>query len=139
MPTKRVFVSGPIQGMEEEQGYRERLRRVLERCGFEVVDPWERERVVYCGGGEWWRNVPVAGFIGRDLEDIEGCDVFVAYLPRLSAGTCMELFYAKRCGKLTVVICELENPSPWIVQHSDVLLKSIEEFENYFKRRRGIP
>ena len=131
----RVFISGPIQGMEREQGYRERLRRVLEGCGFEVVDPWRREGVVYSsGGGEWWRNVPVAGFIRRDLEDIERCDVLVAYLPRLSAGTCMELFYAKRLGKRTIVICELENPSPWIVHNSDVLLTSIEELENYLKR-----
>ena len=133
----KVFISGPIQGMEGEQGYRERLRKILVEYGYEVVDPWERERVVYSvGGGEWWRNVPIVGFIRRDLEDIEGCDVFVAYLPRLSAGTCMELFYARRCGKRTVVICELENPSPWIVHHSDVLLKSIKELEDHLKRKR---
>lgn len=140
MARGRVFVSGPIQGMEGEQDYRERLRRVLEKFGFEVVDPWEREKVMYSATGtEWWRNVPSADFIRRDLEDIEGCDVFVAYLPRLSAGTCMELFYAKRCSKRTVVICELENPSPWIVHHSDILLESVEELEDYLKRRRRLP
>ena len=137
MVRKRVFISGPIQGMEGEQSYRERLRRILEGWGFEVVDPWEREKVMYSvTGGEWWRRVPVADFIRRDLEDIGGCDVLVAYLPRLSAGTCMELFYAKRCGKRTVVICELENPSPWIIHHSDVLLKSIEELEDHLKQKR---
>lgn len=140
MRRKRVFVSGPIQGMEGEQGYRVRLREILEGFGFEVVDPSERKRVVYSVEGEgWWRRVPVAGFIKRDLEDIEGCDVLVAYLPRLSAGTCMELFHAKRLGRETIVICELENPSPWIIHHADVLLKSIEELEKYLKRGSRLP
>ncbi len=40
-------------------------------------------------------KVPAADFIKRDLEDIEKCDILIAYLPRLSAGTCMEFFYAK--------------------------------------------
>jgi len=43
--------------------------------------------------------VPAADFIKRDLEDIEKCDVLIAYMPKLSAGTCMELFYAKMRGR----------------------------------------
>jgi hypothetical protein len=61
-----------------------------------VVDPWEREKTM-CRRNEerWWDRVSTADFIRRDLEDIEGCDVLVAYFQRLSAGTCMELFYTK--------------------------------------------
>ena len=73
--------------------------------------------------------MPAASFIRRDLEDIEKCDVLVAYLPKLSAGTCMELFYAKIKEKRTICICTIENPSPWIAFHSDVMLKSIGELE----------
>jgi len=135
MNRERVFISGPIQGMEHDQSYRDRLRRALTEKGYEPVDPWWREKVVYSTAGEeWWKNVQPAGFIRRDLEDVERCDMLVAYLPRLSAGTCMELFHAKKCGKKTVVICELRDPSPWIVSHSDILLSTLEEFEEFLEK-----
>ena len=132
---KKIFISGPIQGMEEQQSYRDLLRKICRRHGFKPVDPWVREKIIYRKNGTpQERKSDYFGFIKRDLEDIEDCDIFVAYLPRLSAGTCMELFYAKQIGKKTITICEIEDPSPWIVAHSDVLLGSIEEFEEYLKR-----
>jgi len=131
---KRVFVSGPIQGMETEQSYRDVIRDICVRCGFEVVDPWEREKIIYHGiEPSWWSHVPASDFIRRDLEDIKRCDVLVAFFPRLSAGTCMELFYAKLKGKKTICICQIENPSSWIIVHSDVILKKIEELEDALK------
>jgi nucleoside 2-deoxyribosyltransferase len=132
---KRVFISGPIQGMETEQSYRDDLREICVRCGFQPVDPWKREKIMYNGTEHgWWNRVPVADFIRRDLEDIEGCDVLIAYLPKLSAGTCMELFYAKLKGKKTICICQIDNMSPWIVAHSDVMLENIEELEHALRK-----
>lgn len=134
MTKRKVFVSGPIQGMEKRQSYRTRLGDLLLRYGYEPIDPWHREKVMYSAPGtKWWRNVPPEDFIQRDLEDIDRCDFLLAYLPKLSAGTCMELFYAKREGKKTIVICQIEDPSPWIVEHSDIFLKTIEEFEKLLK------
>jgi len=77
--------------------------------------------------------VPAADFIKRDLEDIEKCDILIAYMPKLSAGTCMELFYAKMRGKKTICICKIKNPSPWITIHSDIILKRIKELEPTLK------
>ncbi len=134
---RKVFVSGPIQGVETEQSYRDAIREICLKCGYEVVDPWEREKIMYNGTEMgWWDRIPAADFIRRDLEDIEKCDILVAYIPRLSAGTCMELFYAKLKGKKTVCICEIKNPSPWIIVHSDVILKKIEELGDALKRKR---
>lgn len=131
----KVFVSGPIQGMETEQSYRNDIREICVRQGFEVVDPWEREKVLYKGTEYgWWDRVPAADFIRRDLEDIEKCDILIAYFPKLSAGTCIELFYAKLNGKKTICICEIENPSLWIIVHSDVILKRIDELKDVLKR-----
>ena len=131
----KVFVSGPIQGMETGQSYRKVIRDICARCGYEVVDPWEREKVIYDGTGSgWWDRVPPADFIKRDLEDIEKCDVLVAFLPRLSAGSCMELFYAKLRGKKTICVCQIESPSPWIIAHSDIIVKKIEELESALKQ-----
>ena len=132
---RKAFISGPIQGMETEQSYREVIREICVRCGYEPVDPWQREKIIYKETEPgWWTKVPAAGFIRRDLEDIEKCDVLIAYLPRLSAGTCMELFYAKLKGKKTICICSLENPSPWIIIHSDAILKDIDELEAALER-----
>ena len=90
---KVVFVSGPIQGMENNQNYREAITQLCLQLGYDVIDPWLREKIIYrreepC----WWSKVPPADFVERDLQDIEKCDVLIAYLPKLSAGTCMELF-----------------------------------------------
>ena len=132
---KKAFISGPIQGMEKEQGYREAISKICVRLGYETVDPWLREKIIYRGDEPcWWTKVPAAGFVERDLEDIEKCDVLIAYLPRLSAGTCMELFYAKLKGKRVITISEIDALSPWIVVHSDRILRSIEELEDALKQ-----
>jgi nucleoside 2-deoxyribosyltransferase len=130
----KAFISGPIQGMETRQSYREAIRRICIRCGYEPIDPWQREKIIYRGEEHgWWEKVPAADFIKRDLEDIEKCDVLIAYMPKLSAGTCMELFYAKMRGKKTICICKIKNPSPWITTHSDIILRRIGELESALK------
>jgi hypothetical protein len=58
----------------------------------------------------------------------------VAYVPKLSAGTCMELFYAKHLMKKTVCICLIDNPSPWIIVHSDIVINAMWELEDALKR-----
>jgi nucleoside 2-deoxyribosyltransferase len=134
---KKAFISGPIHGMEKKQSYRDKISSILIKYGYEPIDPWKREKVLYREPAEeWWNNVSPRDFIRRDLEDIDRCDVLIAYLPKLSAGTCMELFYAKLKGKKTVTICGINNPSPWIIEHSDVIIRSLKEFEDVL--RKGI-
>lgn len=132
---KKVFISGPILGMETNQVYRETITDICVKLGFEVIDPWRREKSMYKGDEKWWwPNVPASGFVQRDLEDAERCDVMVVYLPKLSAGACMELFYAKRKGKKIVVISEMESLSPWIKIHSDAILKNLNALEDELKK-----
>jgi nucleoside 2-deoxyribosyltransferase len=134
---KKIFISGPIQCMEKEQSYRQTIREICARYGYETIDPWEREKTIYRGTEhDWWNNVPAADFIRRDLEDIEKCDILVAYLPKLSAGTCMELFYAKLKNKQTICICQIKTPSPWITVHSDIILKKIENLEKVLQKSK---
>ena len=131
---KKAFISGPIQGMENEQSYREDISKICVRLGYETVDPWRREKVIYRGDEScWWTKVPAARFVERDLADIERCDVLIAYLPKLSAGACMELFHAKRKGKKVIVVSEMDCLSPWIVVHADRILRSLGELEDALK------
>ncbi len=132
---KAVFISGPIMGMEEQQDYRKIISEICTRLGFEVIDPWSRERVLYKGSEKcWWDKVPSHGFVERDLNDADRCNVMVVYLPQLSAGACMELFYAKRNGKKVIIVSGMACLSPWIVVHSDAVVKSFADLESVLKR-----
>ncbi len=133
--TKQVFISGPIIGMEKQQDYRQTVTAICNKLSLEVIDPWKRERVLYNGTEEcWWDKVPTFDFVQRDLDDADRCDIMVVYLPILSAGACMEMFYAKRKGKHIIVVSEIPCLSPWIVFHSDTIIKSFEELEGALKK-----
>jgi hypothetical protein len=135
---KKVFISGPILGMEKNQSYREIITEICMKLGFDVIDPWRREKSLYRGDEPcWWPHVPASGFVQRDLDDAERCDVMVVYLPKLSAGACMELFYAKRKGKKIIVVSEMECLSPWIIIHSDAIVKSFNALEDALKKIQG--
>jgi nucleoside 2-deoxyribosyltransferase len=132
---KQVFISGPILGMEKKQDYRKQITEIVEKLGFEVIDPWKRERVIYKGTEEcWWDKVPVFDFIQRDLDDADRCDIMVVYMPILSAGACMEMFYAKLKGKNVIVVSEIKCLSPWIVFHSDTIVNSFSQLEQTLKK-----
>ncbi len=127
---KLLFISGPIIGMEKQQDYRVTITDIAAKLGFEIIDPWKRERVIYNGTEEcWWDKVPTFDFVQRDLDDADRCDVMVVYLPILSAGACMEMFYAKRKNKHIIVVSPIKCLSPWIVYHSDMIIKSFGELE----------
>lgn len=132
---EKVFISGPIHGVEAKQTYRDKISALLVKYGYEPIDPWKRERVLYRVqlNQSWRSSVLPSDFIKRDLKDIDGCDVLIAYLPRLSAGTCMELFYAKLRGKKTITICKIKNPSPWIIEHSDIIVRNFNELKRILK------
>ena len=132
---KKAFISGPILGMESNQGYRKTITEILVRLGFDVIDPWNREKILYQGDERcWWDKVPTFDFIQRDLDDADRCDIMIVYLPILSAGACMEMFYAKRKGKKVIVLSEIECLSPWIVAHSDMIVKTLIQLEDALKK-----
>jgi nucleoside 2-deoxyribosyltransferase len=132
---KTVFISGPILGMENNQQYREKITEVVAKVGFNVINPWLREKILYKGDEKcWWDKVPTFDFIQRDLDDADRCDIMVVYLPILSAGACMEMFYAKRKGKKIIIVSEIQCLSPWIVAHSDIILKSFDQLEDALRK-----
>ncbi len=133
---KQVFISGPIQGMENNQDYyRKTITDISHKLGFDVIDPWKREKILYKGTEEcWWNTYTTYDFVQRDLADAERCDIMVVYLPRLSAGACMEMFYAKHKGKKVIVVSEMQCLSPWIVVHSDLIIKNFDALEEALKK-----
>lgn len=121
--------------MENNQSYRDQITAIALKAGFAVIDPWNREKVLYNGDEKcWWDKVPTFDFIQRDLDDADRCDVMIVYLPILSAGACMEMFYAKRKGKTIIVVSENACLSPWIIAHSDLVLKTFNDLEDTLKK-----
>jgi hypothetical protein len=132
--SKKVFISGPILGRENQQDYRKTITDIACKLGFEIIDPWKREHVLYKGTEAcWWNTYTTYDFVQRDLDDADRCDIMVVYLPILSAGACMEMFYAKHKGKKIIVVSEMECLSPWIVVHSDVIIKGFSWLEEALK------
>jgi hypothetical protein len=137
---KKVFIGGPILGMEKQQDYRQTITAIANKLDLEIIDPWMRERVLYSGTEEcWWDKVPTFEFIQRDLDDADRCDVMVVYLPILSAGACMEMFYAKRKDKKVIVVSPVECLSPWIVFHSDTIIRGFNELEEALRKILELP
>jgi nucleoside 2-deoxyribosyltransferase len=132
---KTVFISGPIQGMENMQDYRNVIGQLCLSLGYNIIDPWQREKNLYNRDEPcWWMKVPAHEFVKRDLEDIDRSSMVIAYLPRLSAGTCMEIFYAKQKGKHVVVVSDIDCLSPWITVHADKIVKNFKELEEELKK-----
>jgi nucleoside 2-deoxyribosyltransferase len=115
-------------GMENNQDYRQTIKDICQPLGLEVIDPWNREKNLYKGTEKyWWKTYNTFDFVERDLNDAERCDIMIVYLPILSAGACMEMFYAKRKGKHIITITEMPRISPWIIAHSDKILKNFNQ------------
>jgi len=131
MKRREVFISGPILGMEDNQDYyRTVITRVSQKLGFDVIDPWKREQCLYDDSDNSKQpSCEKYAFVQRDLDDADRCDIMVVYLPKLSAGACMEMFYAKRRGKIVIVVSDMEPLSPWIKIHCDVVIKNFDALE----------
>ena len=131
----RAYIAGPVKGLEENQEYRVTLAKILEKYGFEVFDPLKREKKFYAGI-EYKDAFKLAK---RDLLDLEYCELLVAYLPKVSAGTAIELHHAKVKGRKTVLICrDASGLSPWFKAYSDEIFRSLEEFEEALEAGRLI-
>ena len=130
--SKRVYLAGPIQGKEDEQDYRERLRGWLAEKGYEVYDPWLSELKL---NGDWRNNHEVRKkIVEGDLEAIRKSDALLAYVPVASTGTSMEIFYANRVNGIPTFIIykRKEDVSPWLSEHATRIYMSIADFKDKF-------
>jgi glycerophosphoryl diester phosphodiesterase len=131
----RAYLAGPVKGLEKKQEYRVNLAEILKKYGFEVFDPLLREKKFYAG----MTYKDAFKLAKRDLLDLEYCELIVAYLPKVSAGTAIELYHAKTKGRKTVLICrDVSDLSPWFKAYSDEIFKSIDEFEEALEAGRLI-
>lgn len=114
-----VYLAGPINGCtdEEAHGWRDGFMASLPDLKF--LDPMVRD---YRGR----EDESVNEIVESDIEDINECDVFLAYCWQISWGTGMEVFYAYRTGKRVIlVVPEGERISPWLRYHSHDIVPTL--------------
>jgi nucleoside 2-deoxyribosyltransferase len=105
-----VYLAGPIQGCtdSEAKDWRDAARMMLRG---NVIDPMTRD---YRGVEEEF----VADIVNGDKADIRKCRSVLAYCPRPSVGTSMEIFYAWTLRIPVVAVVPAGPVSPWLRYHS---------------------
>lgn len=129
----RVYLAGPILGTIGHQEWKDDIEKDPR---FECLDPLKR-RLADVG--------PLPGCmderIEKDLADIASCDALIAYLPSLSSGTAMEIFFADRIARVPVHVFApasmSRSLSGWITEHAESvdLIPEGESAGEYIVRR----
>lgn len=111
---KVVYMAGPIQHVsgEESKGWREQMTEILRRNGVETLDPTRNQHLKRFPDGTWDKDA----IVELDIEDLNIADLLIAYTPKPSAGTSMEVLYMREVlNKPVFVVCEdLAQLSPWV-------------------------
>jgi hypothetical protein len=128
----QVFIAGIMQGSRldryiDGQDYRRIIAEaILDRHPeAEIVDPNELHPL----GVEYDDDLAKRTLL--DMADLAGrCDLVVAYAPRASMGTAIEMWQAFQAGVPLVTISPMA--ANWVVRHlSDVVLPDLEAFRSW--------
>ena len=121
-----IYLSGGIANLDYHQvhGWREVCKDHYRGFPIRLIDPTRNDYRSEENG----ISLALARQIAkRDKMDIMDSDITLAYCPRPSWGTAMEIIYAFEKGKWVVVVCDSPAPSPWLLAHADILVKTFEE------------
>lgn len=128
----RVFIAGIMQGSRldryiDEQDYRAAISETILRYhpDAEIVDPNE----LHPGGVEYDDELAKATLL--EMAELAGhSDLLVAYAPRASMGTAIEIWEAYRSGAPIVTISPMD--ANWVIRHlSDAVLKDLASFQQW--------
>lgn len=117
-----IYLCGPIAGCTdgEAMDWRERIKALLPECEF--LDPMRRDyRRKDTTDPTLAREI-----VENDLHDIRCSDVVLAFHPRPSTGTDMEIMYASHLhiAEVVVIVPDGAPLSPWIVHHAKAVVKT---------------
>lgn len=120
-----IYLSGPIADVtkEEASGWRNQAAEFLADKGHKALDPLRR------------KNRDYRSIVEHDLNDVEKSDITLAYVPmgRQMIGTSMEIFYANRILRRTVIVWghHCKDTHPWIFQNAKHIFLPLEDALDY--------
>ncbi len=115
---KTVYLCGGIAGLSDTEcsDWRETVKEEFSGV-YNFLDPMRRD---YRG-----READSAPeIVDGDLIDIVTADIILVNAIRPSWGTAMELYFAASLNRCVLTMCPDDNPSPWLVRHSDIISKT---------------
>jgi hypothetical protein len=128
----QVFIAGIMQGSRldqhiDDQDYRTVIATLIQdrHPGVEIVDP----NLLHPNGVDYDDDLAHATLI--EMAELAGrCDLVVAYAPRASMGTALEMWQAYRQGVPVVTISPMA--ANWVVRHlSTRVLPDLESFARW--------
>lgn len=125
-----IYLAGPINGCTDAEAMDWREDLTARLPGHTVISPMTRD---YRGK----EDENVDGIVEGDKEDIRQSHIVIAYCPKPSVGTSMEVFYAySALSKRVVIYAPPGAPiSPWLKYHSHVVLDNAEDVAKYVNWR----
>lgn len=120
-----IYLAGPINSCSDTEckDWRQAAKNTLSSPDVQFLDPMRRDyRGVECTPGISHQIVK------GDKTDYRKADIVLAYSPKPSYGTAMEIFDAfENLHKWVVVVNADAYPSPWLVEHCDYHVPTFEE------------
>lgn len=128
----KIFFGGIIQGSNVgseicNQDYREQIENILRKryLNIEIFDPFESHRYSVTYDDEQARRT-----FSMHLDELKSSDMMIAYLPRASLGTAIEMWEAYRNGVPIISISPMTTN--WIVRFlTNKNFETIESFERF--------
>ena len=117
----KVYLAGPIDGCTDEEAKDWRALAKKRLGDDQCLDPMRRD----------YRGKETEAFVDiveGDLEDIDDCDVVLAYCWKPGWGTPMEIMYASMNYIPVVAVDPGDNvTSPWVRYHASALYLRLED------------
>lgn len=112
----KVYLAGPINGCcdHEAAAWRTEMERELDA----TINPLRRD---YRGR----ETHSIKELVEADKADIEAADVVLAYCPKPSAGTSMEVYLGWSLNKKVIVVVPTGPVSPWLQYHATRVVPSL--------------
>lgn len=119
----KIYLAGPIPTQKK---WREKITKELIKCNKNLI--------IY--NPESFENTqsPMT-IVNYDKSIIRNCDLLIANITRLSAGTSMEILYAWERDIPVLLIANKEEANPWLVFHSSFIVKTLDEAIELFKNK----
>ena len=115
----KVYLCGPINACSDSEcmDWRSEARKHFP----ETIDPMRRD---YRGR----EHDSFTDIVEGDKQDIKDCDVVLAFCPKQSVGTSMEIFFAWTLQKQVIAIVpEGISISPWLIYHCTHVVMTMGE------------
>lgn len=119
-----IYLCGPINGCTDAEAndWRSLVKSLLPE--YECLDPMRRDY-----RGREHEDGIAAEIVNGDTQDVKACDVLLAFCPKPSVGTSMEILFGNYIlGKAVLTIVPEGAPlSPWLKHFSKVITKTERE------------